>query len=119
MMFVDYLPWDEQQVESCLIGEYDWEVSKSTNTTWRIGDGTAAFYNYIYYTVAGFTEFDTFRSNQIRNGAMSREEAMRKVSIENRPDFQSLLWYFDTVNVDFKLIVSAINGIRKLYRKRT
>ena len=119
MMFVDYLPWDEQEVESCLIGEYGWEVSKSTNTTWRIGDGTAAFYNYIYYTVAGFTEFDTFRSNQIRNGAMSREEAMRKVSIENRPDFQSLLWYFDTVNVDFRLIVSAINGIQKLYRQRT
>ena len=23
---------------------------------WRIGDETAAFYNYIYLTVAGFTE---------------------------------------------------------------
>lgn len=45
-----------------------------TNTTWRIGDGTAAFYNYVYYTVAGFTEHDTFRSNQIREGQMTREE---------------------------------------------
>ena len=31
-------------------------------------DGTAGFYNYVYHTVAGFTEHDTFRSNQIREG---------------------------------------------------
>ena len=27
------------------------ELAPDTRTTWRIGDGTAAFYNYIYYTV--------------------------------------------------------------------
>ncbi len=30
-----------------IINEYDWETSADTPTTWRIGDGTAGFYNYI------------------------------------------------------------------------
>ena len=56
----DYWKWDENEVNKVLIDNYDWEIATDTKTTWRIGDGTAAFYNYIYYTVAGFTEHDTF-----------------------------------------------------------
>jgi hypothetical protein len=58
----DYIRWDEKQIDSLLLDEYKWETAVDTNTTWRIGDGTAAFYNYIYYNVAGFSEHDTFRS---------------------------------------------------------
>ena len=50
------------------------EFAKDSKTSWRIGDGTASFYNYIYYTIAGFTEHDTFRSNQIREGVISRDQ---------------------------------------------
>ena len=60
--------WDEGLIDQTLAREYRWETAADTGTTWRIGDGTAAFYNFIYYTVAGFTENDTFRSNQIREG---------------------------------------------------
>ncbi len=75
----DYYRWDEKEIESLVRDEYRWETAIDTKTTWRIGDGTAPFYNYIYYTVAGFSEYDTFRSNQIREGALSREEGMRLV----------------------------------------
>jgi glutamine---fructose-6-phosphate transaminase (isomerizing) len=71
----DYWRWDEKIVDETL-ALYDWEKAPDTNATWRIGDGTAAFYNYIYYTVAGFSEHDTFRSNQIREGQLTREEAL-------------------------------------------
>ncbi|MDG1689720.1 MAG: hypothetical protein P8I02_02935, partial [Flavobacteriales bacterium] len=69
----DYLPWIESDVEDVLINLYNWETDPGTKSTWRIGDGTAAFYNYIYYMVSGFNENDTFRSNQIREGLLSRE----------------------------------------------
>ena len=49
-----------------MIGKYDWETAIDTSATWEIGDGTAGFYNHVYFTVAGFAEHDTFRSNQIR-----------------------------------------------------
>ena len=80
----DYWRWDEEEINHTLLNEYNWEMAPDTTTTWRIGDGTAALYNYIYYTVAGFTEHDTFRSNQIREGQISRERALELVNVENQ-----------------------------------
>ena len=48
----DYWTWEENIVNDTLINQYDWETAIDTSTTWRIGDGTAGFYNYVYYTVA-------------------------------------------------------------------
>lgn len=112
----DYYRWDEQEIEKLVLGEYQWETAVDTKTTWRIGDGTAAFYNYIYYTVAGFSEYDTFRSNQIREGMLSREEGMKLVTEENRPRYASIKWYLDIVNLDFATTIKQINNIHKLYR---
>lgn len=111
----DYWRWDEKQIDGTL-AEYDWEKAPDTNTTWRIGDGTAAFYNYIYYTVAGFTEHDTFRSNQIREGDLTREEALELVLDENRPRYPNIKWYLDTLGMDFKEVISVVNAIPRLCR---
>ena len=88
----------------------------TNKTTWRIDDGTAAFYNYAYYTIAGFTEHDTFRSNQIREGDITREEALRLVEEENTPRYPNLKWYLDVVGVDFTAAIEAINRAPKLYQ---
>lgn len=112
----DYWRWDEKIVDDTL-ATYNWEKAIDTNTTWRIGDGTAAFYNYIYYTVAGFTEHDTFRSNQIREGQLTREEALKLVEDENRPRYQNIRWYLDTLGMNFNEVIKVINSIPKLYKE--
>ncbi len=111
----DYYQWDEKEVNTLLTKEYDWELASDTNTTWRIGDGTASFYNYIYHTVAGFSEYDTFRSNQIREGMLDRETALKLVEDENRPRFESLRWYLEIIGLDFEKVIKAINSIPKIY----
>jgi glucosamine--fructose-6-phosphate aminotransferase (isomerizing) len=111
----DYFRWDEKEIEKLVLEEYRWETAVDTNTTWRIGDGTAAFYNYIYYTVAGFSEYDTFRSNQIREGMLSRDEGLRLVTIENQPRYPSIKWYTDILDLDFSTTIKCINNIPKLY----
>lgn len=113
----DYWRWDEDQVNNCLLNVYDWEKAVDTPTTWRIGDGTAAFYNYVYYTVAGFTEHDTFRSNQIREGQMTREKAMLLLEEENRPRYQNIRWYLDALDLDFERVIKIVNNIPKQYNK--
>jgi len=110
----DYWTWDERLVDQCL-AMYDWEKAPDTNTTWRIGDGTAAFYNYVYYTVAGFSEHDTFRSNQIREGQITREEALALVEDENRPRYANMKWYLDAVGLPFDQVVRTVNAIPRLY----
>jgi hypothetical protein len=110
----DYWRWEEKIIDNTL-AQYDWEKAVDTNTTWRIGDGTAAFYNYIYYTVAGFSEHDTFRSNQIREGDISRDEALELVHDENRPRYQNIKWYLDAVGIDFSEAIGVVNKIPKIY----
>lgn len=110
----DYWTWDEKVVDSAL-REYGWEWANDTPTSWRIGDGTAALYNYVYYTVAGFTEHDTFRSNQIREGMITREEALNLVAIENLPRYESIQWYLDSIGLEFEPVIEVINNIPKLY----
>jgi asparagine synthetase B (glutamine-hydrolysing) len=112
----DFLVWDENTIEQTLLNEYDWETDPGTPTTWRIGDGTAAFYNYIYYSVAGFTENDTFRSNQIREGQITREYALEKVKLENQPRWDSIQWYFNVIGIDWKNAISIINNMKPLYK---
>lgn len=113
----DYWRWDETEVDDTLLGQYDWEKAPDTTTTWRIGDGTAALYNYIYYTVAGFTEHDTFRSNQIREGDITREQALALVECENTPRYQNIRWYLDALGMDFTEVINVINSIPKLYKR--
>jgi len=110
----DYWRWDEAVCNETL-KNYDWELAPDTNTTWRIGDGTAAFYNYLYYTIAGFTEHDTFRSNQIREGQLTREEALALVEDENRPRYQNIRWYLDSLGMDFNEVISIVNEIPRLH----
>jgi asparagine synthetase B (glutamine-hydrolysing) len=112
-----YVPWDEETVVSTLCSEYDWELATDTTSTWRIGDGTSALYNYIYLTVAGFTENDTFRSNQIREGIITRNEALTFVQRDNMPRFETIQWYLDTIKLesDIEEVVEIINSIPKLY----
>lgn len=114
----NFIKWDERIITDTLINGYNWETDPGTLTTWRIGDGTAAFYNYIYYMVAGFSENDTFRSNQIREGDLTREKALELSIIENQPRWDSIQWYCRTIAIDFENTIRTINKIRTLYGKK-
>lgn len=115
LRFFQYIPWNEQQIEDVLLKEYDWETLPGHNTTWRIGDGTSHFYNYIYYVVAGLTENDTFRSNQIREGMITRDEALQIIERDNMPQWESIQWYCETMGLEFNDTIETINSMKKLY----
>ena len=61
IQFFEYHRWNENYLENTLRNNYDWEFALDTPTSWRIGDGTAAFYNLAYYMQLGFTENDVIR----------------------------------------------------------
>jgi len=112
----DYYRWDEDEINYLLKNEYKWETAIDTKSTWRIGDGTASFYNYIYYTVAGFSEHDTFRSNQIREGMLIREKGLQLIEEDNLPRYETLRWYLEIIDLDFEKVLKVVNKIPKLYK---
>ena len=72
--------------------------------------------NYIYLKVAGFTEHDTFRSNQIRENLITREQALNLVENENILRAESFKWYCDVINIDAVNALKVINEIPTYYR---
>lgn len=111
----DYIDWNEDEIDHTLLGEYDWEKASDTTTTWRIGDGTAPFYNYAYTLATGFSENDSFRSHQIRQGLLSREQALVLVERENQPRYESMKWYLDTVGVGIDEVIAGLKKLPRLY----
>jgi hypothetical protein len=65
--------------------------------------------------LAGFSEFDDFRSFQIREGKMTREEAYELVKEENKPRFEEIEWYAEAVDLDINRAIGIINNAPKLY----
>ncbi len=111
----DYIQWDESELNNILLNQYDWERATDTDTTWRIGDGTAPFYNYIYHTVTGFSENDTFRSNQIRANVLSREDALLLSAKHNKPRWNSIREYMNMIDLNFDDAIKVIDKMHKLY----
>ena len=110
-----YLEWREDKVVNTIKEKYNWEMASDTKTTWRIGDATAAFYNYIYQTLAGFTEDDDMLSNMIREGYLEREEALKRSKEYAKPRLESIKEYTEKIGINYEETISKINSSRKIY----
>ncbi len=110
-----YLRWTEEEVVGTIRREYDWEVAEDTTSTWRIGDGTAPFYNYIYTTMAGFSEDEVMLSNMIREGMLDRPRALEKAQEYAKPRWPSIREYAQLAGFNCEEALSVINGAPKLY----
>jgi glutamine---fructose-6-phosphate transaminase (isomerizing) len=110
-----YLKWDEQEIVGTIRREYDWEVAPDTTSTWRIGDWTAAFYNYIYLTIAGWTEDEVMLSNMVREGVHTRARALELAAEYRKPRLPTLQEYAQAVGFNCEEALNIINSAKKLY----
>jgi hypothetical protein len=110
-----YIPWSEQEIVGTIRREYDWEVATDTRSTWRIGDGSAAWYNYIYSTIAGWSEDEVMLSNMIREGHVTRPEALAKAAEYGAPRWPSIREYAQIVGFNCEEALTIINGAPKQY----
>ena len=112
----DYVEWDEHKVNETLIQKYNWETDPfMPTTTWRIGDGSSYFYNYIYYSIVGFTETEFLRSRQIRENKITRDQALDLIKRENKPNFEAIKWYCEKIGIEFDNTIKRINQIALNY----
>jgi hypothetical protein len=65
--------------------------------------------------MSGLTINDTFRSNQIREGVITRDEALEILEHENIPRFHAMQWYCEKIGIDFESTVRTINQAPRLY----
>tara|TARA_Y100000590_G_scaffold469982_1_gene661105 strand:- start:1189 stop:3123 length:1935 start_codon:yes stop_codon:yes gene_type:complete len=112
----NYEPWNEALMIETLNKEYNWQddISYGKNQ-WRMGDGQTAFNNFVYYSLAGFSEYDNFRSNQIREGLISREEAIKLCEADNKIKYDTLKNFSEIIGFNLDNVLSKISCFDKLY----
>ncbi|MFO1009519.1 MAG: hypothetical protein U1F29_05595 [Planctomycetota bacterium] len=110
-----YLPWTEEEIVGTIQREYDWEVATDTKSTWRIGDGSAAWYNFIYQTIAGWAEDEVMISNMIREGQMTRAQGLQRAKDFSPPRWHSIREYFQLIGVNCEEALTKLNAVPKQY----
>ncbi len=112
----NYEPWNEKLMTKILNEEYNWtdDISYGKNQ-WRMGDGQTAFNNFVYFTLAGFSEYDNFRSNQIREGLITRSEAIKLCDEDNKIKYDTLKNFSDVIGFNLDNVLSKISSLDKLY----
>ena len=108
----DYVPWQESEVLGNLQKHYGWESSAETKNTWRIGDASAPFYNYLYFYFAGFTENDVYLSNLIRDGQISRNQGLIRLQEDNLPNPTGFYKYCELIGLDPVTVIKRVHEFK-------
>ena len=114
--FFNYIKWEEQEMIDTLLKEYNWmSDSAYGKNQWRMGDGQTTFNNFIYYTLAGFSEFDNFRSNQICEELIDRETGLKLADKDNQFKYETLKNFSEIIGFNLDDVLSKIISFPKLY----
>lgn len=95
----EFIEWKEAEVEAG-IKEHNWSTGEKSKASWRMGDATAPFYNVMYLLGISMTEHDALRSNQIRFGYITREEAAHLLPGDNKIDEWGIISYFSSNGIE-------------------
>jgi hypothetical protein len=110
--FYDYIYWNERDVVSTVMNELGWKGASDTPATWRIDDSAYPLIDYMYLRLVGFNEFEEFYSKLVREGQISREEALERCMTEHAPRIPSLMKIFEELGVTREQVDSVLDRYR-------
>ena len=65
--------------------------------------------------IFGFSEYDNFRSNQIREGLINREQAIKLAKEDNKFKYNTLKNFSEIIGFNLDEVLSQVHCISKLY----
>ncbi len=51
----------------------------------------------------------------MREGELSRSEALDLVKAENAPRYPNLKWYLDVIGLDFEAVINTVNRAPRMF----
>ena len=79
-----FIAWNEKDILTRITRELDWDYPHSLKSTWRWDCQIGHLKDYMYMKTLGMTEKDDFYAKMVREGLMSRQEALRRLENENQ-----------------------------------
>lgn len=78
-----YIEWNEQEIISRITKELQWDYPHELHSTWRFDCKIAHLKDFMYATTLHMTEKDDFYAKLVREGLITRGEALERLRIEN------------------------------------
>ena len=102
----DYIKWDESEVESTIKTHLDWKKSPEVASSWRFDCRLDYVRRKLYASTVGVTELRDLFSKMIREGMITREDALERLNVEDHiplPVIEDVLSKIDMKVSDLKL----------------
>ena len=110
----DYIYWDEKKIVSTITKELDWRGGEDTSTTWRIDDAAYPLINYMYYKLVGFTEHDEMYSKMVREGQLTRKNALERCINDHKPTIH----YVKKTCAELGVTLEQLDWVLESYRTK-
>lgn len=109
--FFDYVEHDENRIVETVKREIKWDKPAYALLPWRFDCTIAIFGEYFKRLFLGFNKQDIDLSNMIRKGLMSREDALRIITVDEEMELKkikSLLAESGFIDSDIQMIESFV-----------
>jgi hypothetical protein len=106
-----FILWDEDEVLSRIESEIGWRPPPKSHSTWRFDCRLSHLKDLMYLKTLGMTEKDDFYSQLVRDGRMSREEALTRVERENKIDWSAIGGIFRQLDMDASKNLTAFRQL--------
>jgi hypothetical protein len=86
----NYIEWNENEIISRIKNELQWESPKNLPSTWRFDCRVGHLKEFLYHKTLGMTERDDLYAKLVRQGLMTREDALKRLEKENQIPFEEI-----------------------------
>jgi hypothetical protein len=109
----EFLEWNEDHIVSTIQSRLGWIGAKCWNTTWRADCKVHWLKEYLYKETLGFTKNDELLSGMVREGMISREEALARLRRTNELPEEFLAAFVGEHGIEFTQLREACSRWRK------
>lgn len=103
-----FIKWEEEEIMNVITKELKWEKYKYSEAAWRSDCKLNLLKNYFYFKLLGFSKNDELLSNLIRQGKISKEEAMQRSKKENEYPEEFFKEFFNDVRIPYDEFINSI-----------
>ncbi len=103
-----YLAWNEELLMDVITNKLDWKAGDHTSSSWRSDCQIHVIRQYLYREMLGFTKNDDMLACLIREGHISREEAIQRLESENQISEDYLTEVLAGMGLDFQDLKAAV-----------
>jgi len=84
----NYIEWNEDEILSRIRNELHWDSPHNLPSTWRFDCHVGHLKEFLYLKTIGMTERDDLYAKMVRQGLITRDEALKRLEIENPVQFE-------------------------------